>query len=371
MAPELRIINPVEGSFSCSNCGFCCSAPWQVEVAPERIPVLESTERYQQVKREGYDPLPVIDGEAETGRRDDGTCFFHSNNGCAIHREKGRSAKPIVCQMFPFSLINSPDGYYLSSSFSCPSVVQGTGDPVTEQIAALQDAISTSRYFRSAPMSPNSPVPITHNQAMSWAQYLAIEQDLLDSFGEVNPLRDGLKAALVLGQGASNPTNLDWQAVTNENAFEKAARLFPFYTGYAIATLENEDAPEKVEDFCAKLLEGQRLPSNLFDRTILPVLKTLQPTPHPIREVVGRYIKNFILGKQLISIAPIVTRLLVLAVAVQVVFFYLEARTESSSGHGADEDIVWCFRLAENCVFESSDFLAPLFARFGREILST
>jgi Fe-S-cluster containining protein len=370
MAPELRIVNPVERNFSCNNCGYCCTTPWKVKVAPERIPVIESTERYQQLKRDGYDPLPVIDGEAETGRRDDGSCFYRHQDGCAIHREKGGPAKPIVCQMFPYSLINSPDGYYLSLSFACPSVVQGTGDPVSEQVAALQEAVSASSYFQSAPMNPDSHVPITHNRAMSWKQYIAMEQDLLNFMGENHPVKDGLKAALLLAQHASSPAELDWRAATNEDAIEQATRLFPFYAAYTIATLENEDAPEKVDDFCARLMQCQRLPSNLLEPTELPILKTLQPSPHAISEVVRRYVENFILGKQLISVAPMVTRLLVLSVAVQVVFFYLEARTEGSSGHDADEDILWCFRLAETCIFESSDVLAPLFAHFGREILA-
>lgn len=370
MATKLQIINPIEQNFSCNNCGFCCTTQWKIKVAPERVEGIKSTSQFQRLEKEGFIPLPIIDGEMQVGRRDNGACVFHSGGrgGCAIHREKGSTAKPIVCQIFPYSLINSPEGYYLSLSFSCPSVVKGLGRPVSEQVAPLQKELAASSFFTPNPLPADSHVAVTHNKAMSWKSYVQAESALLDFLRGDHPVRDALKAAILLARHSDDPEALDWtNAELDGELFAEAAGHFPFYAAYTIATLENQDRPEAVDEYCNDLLDDRQMPSRLLSNTVLPTFQISRPPNAATEALVNRYIENYVLGKHLISVAPMTTRLLMLSVGLATLFFYLEARAD---GKEVDEDdLAWCFHLVETCVLGHSEVLAPLFAHFESELL--
>ena len=66
-----------------------------------------------------------MDDEFELARADDGSCYFLKDGLCGIHAEQGLTAKPSVCQLYPLSLVATPDGYYVSLAFTCPAVISG------------------------------------------------------------------------------------------------------------------------------------------------------------------------------------------------------------------------------------------------------
>ena len=368
MPTELQSVNPLRQNFFCDNCGGCCSN-WKVKVDPEKIPELEATDAYRAVKARGYVPLRVVNGDTATTMRPDGFCAFHDGGGCSIHREKGMEAKPTVCQMFPFSLVNSPDGYYLSLSFSCPSVLKGTGQPVSEQVDSLQKAVSASSFFANGPMDSESHVALTSKQAISWQQYLTVEQGLMANLDPNNPTLSLLDAVLML---AEHPTDrIDWSQVRPSSELkERTSRLFPFYFAYTLASLENSNSPEGLERYCGGLLEGEALSSNLLPGQDLPEFQLYQPTNDTTKDLIERYIQNLVLGKQLLSGGPFVSRLLMLSVSVAVLLFYLQARTNGGSRAPLHDDHVWCFHLVETCILSHTEVLTSLFAHFESELSS-
>lgn len=366
MPTEPRIVNPLQQNFSCDNCGFCCSN-WKVKVDPEKIPELEATDAYRAVKASGYVPLRVLDEDTATTMRPDGFCAFHDGGGCSIHREKGMEAKPTVCQMFPFSLVNSPDGYYLSLSFSCPSVLKGTGQPVSQQVDSLQKAVSASSFFVNGPMDSESHVALTSKRAISWPQYLTVEQGLLANLDRTNPTLSLLDAALLLIEHATD--RIDWSQVRPSSELKvQTSRLFPFYFAYTVASLENSDSPESLESYCGDLLEGKALPSNLLSGQPLPEFQLYKPVDDTTQTLIERYVQNLVLGKQLLSGGPFVSRLLMLSVSVAVLLFYLQARTNGGSRAPVHDDHVWCFHLVETCILSHTEVLASLFAHFESEL---
>ena len=97
-----------EQRYDCLSCGKGCKMPWKIKVKPERIPGIQLTSRFQQVQKEGYTPLPVMNGMRQVGRREDASCVFLVDDLCAIHSELGFKAKPQICQLFPFCLSGRP-----------------------------------------------------------------------------------------------------------------------------------------------------------------------------------------------------------------------------------------------------------------------
>ena len=267
--------------------------------------------------------------------------------------------------MFPYSLINSPDGYYLSLSFACPSVLKGNGKPVSEQLEPLARAVSGSSFFSPDPLPSESHVAVTPKQAISWTSYLEFEPDLLSFIGSEHPVRDTLRAAALLARKAENLEEFSWEDYSEQD-LNRATMLFPFYGAYTIATLENQGDQSAVEDFCRQLLEGARLTSNLLPGTTLPQFQLLSPANDRVRVLARRFVENYVLGKQLISVAPMITRLLMLAAGLAVLFFYLEAKNQNSEPD--DNDVAWCFQLVESCILGHSEALAPLFEHFEMEL---
>lgn len=366
MAPP-TVHSPIDQRFTCNSCGKCCHTPWKVKVAAERVPVIESTARYQTLARRGFTPLPVVGDETQVGRDAQGACLFHVTGGCSIHAEIGKSAKPIVCQIYPFSLVNSPEGYFLSLHFSCPSVLKGTGQPLVEQLPALAEAVSGSTYFSQQSMPPDTHVALTWDRALSWRGYRALEQDLLTHLGSVHPVRELLEAATWLAIQSRDLENFQWHPQSlDPGLLEQVATEFLFYTAYTAATLDHPDEVDQRAAKAKELLEADSVYSLLLDQevTTFTVLKPDQDT----QPLVERYLQNYILGKQLLSGAPMVARLLMLAVALSLLFYYLENRP--SEEHETLDRLAWGFHLMETRILGHSDELTGMFLTFERELVA-
>jgi Fe-S-cluster containining protein len=87
-----------EGSFECNRCGACCRWPGYVRLEDgevERISeflgisVGQFTEKYTEVTDDRKN-LSIIE-------REDGACYFLTDDGCAIN-----SVKPNQCRAFPY-----------------------------------------------------------------------------------------------------------------------------------------------------------------------------------------------------------------------------------------------------------------------------
>jgi Fe-S-cluster containining protein len=367
-SPDISILNPIPQNFSCHSCGKCCVTPWKVKVDPEKVAPIRETETFRSLQRSGFVPLVVVeDGETRVGRRENHSCLFMSDGGCSIHRERGGFAKPTVCQLYPFALVNSPDGYYLSLSFSCPSVLRGEGRPLSEQIDAVKRTISESSYYSSEAMAANSHVALTQSCAMEWSEYLRVEEALVSCIGTENTMKDLLKAAASLVQYAQRQERGIWEPASFETATLQAlAEKHPLFAAYTVAALERGEPEEEREILWEQLLAGERVESTLVGGC-LPEFDLLGPDDSETENLVGRFVLNQILGKHLISSAPLLSRLLMLASSLSVLFFYHQASLQNPdpvrTPHG---HLAWAFDLIETRLLGHTERLTPIFLEFEK-----
>ena len=115
---------------------------------------LKELESYKSLVKEGYQPLKVLDEDYELARLPDLGCHFLEDSLCRIHGEAGPGAKPTVCQLYPFQLVRSPGGYYISLAFSCPAVISGTGEELSKHREGLRQTVLDSPYFFPPELKP-------------------------------------------------------------------------------------------------------------------------------------------------------------------------------------------------------------------------
>ncbi|QOJ17368.1 MAG: YkgJ family cysteine cluster protein [Phycisphaeraceae bacterium] len=126
MTLRLTILQPnLAGQrYSCHGCGNCCR-DFTVQLREEDI---DKIRQQGWTEKLGFDPVVEFRGERYLRQRDDGACVFWLDDGrCRIHAEFGLSAKPIACQMFPFSLTPVTGGAVMGINFACQSVLENKG----------------------------------------------------------------------------------------------------------------------------------------------------------------------------------------------------------------------------------------------------
>lgn len=287
-----------------------------------------------------------------------GSCMFYEDHGCAVHREDGFHAKPTVCQLYPLSLVNTPDGYFISLSFSCPSVVQGGGEPLRQQIESIDRTLQESKLFQQAPLPADTRIRLSGCRQISWSDYLSLEPRLLAKLQGESPTRNSLElvAGLIdLSLNANshwNPT--DWSFRT----YERVLDIYPYLTAAVISLLECKDEPAKAEGFCHRLLEGVTQTSHLLG-VELPELEFKRLDDPGAREVRGRFLENFVKGKRLLQDGTVLTRLLALACSLSIQNFYFRM----------DGQLEWSFDLIERHLLGHNDNFMSLFKDFENRLL--
>lgn len=131
---------PVIQNWSCHNCGGCCREHL-IEITEEEK---RRIEKQHWKESDGVSLAKPLIQKIGTGRyrlahQDDGACVFLDDKGlCRIHAKFGEPAKPLACRVYPYAYHPAGrDDLSVSLRFSCPSVVQNLGPPVTEQQAEL------------------------------------------------------------------------------------------------------------------------------------------------------------------------------------------------------------------------------------------
>lgn len=181
---------PVIQNWSCHNCGGCCREHL-IEITADEKKRIEKQGWQEEDGISMSRPLiqPMGRGRYRLAHQDDGACVFLDEHGlCRIHAKFGEAAKPLACRVYPYAC--HPSGQKavaVSLRFSCPSVVQNLGRPVTDQAGDLQglvkEIVSGKQRDHEAPL-------IHHHgkhgsQQTSWAdfhQFLkALDEALADT----------------------------------------------------------------------------------------------------------------------------------------------------------------------------------------------
>lgn len=113
--------------WSCHSCANCC----RTLVGHLFHDECERIDRQGWQDKLGVAPYVRIGRNKVLNKRADGACvFLDKDNRCKIHAEYGEDAKPLACQIFPFSVRPIGGGWQASLRFDCPSVISSKGQPI-------------------------------------------------------------------------------------------------------------------------------------------------------------------------------------------------------------------------------------------------
>ena len=202
-----------------------------------------------------------MDDEFELDRAEDGGCYFLEDGLCGIHAEQGLAAKPSVCQLYPFSLVATPEGYYVSLAFTCPAVISGSGNPIEEQRESLRATVEGAPHFFPPGLQPGSQVTLTAETTICFDQYRQLEDTLLKSFGDGRNLVGvllGAAASVMDGSWSSRPTERTSLVWTNLH------QMLPLFLANSVASMERKSRPEERAEYAQCLLYGGVVESEIL-----------------------------------------------------------------------------------------------------------
>ena len=175
----MPLVLDAEQNFTCRSCGECCRRAFDIVVTEGEKQRYE-TENVARWFREtplaepGATRSPFEKaggGLLRIRKRGDGVCgFLSGDKRCRIHEELGGAAKPLTCQMFPFSFDLVAGETRVSTSFCCPTVVKNEGLPIADQEREL--APLARRWRREG-------LPL--DKAMEWVRGRTIDPTLVES----------------------------------------------------------------------------------------------------------------------------------------------------------------------------------------------
>jgi Fe-S-cluster containining protein len=320
---------PADQQFECTSCGRCCRASWTIAVDREAEPGIRASQAYQSRQRAGFQPLVTVEERLTTARSADRSCtFLDQQNLCSLHSELGGARKPLVCQTYPYLLMETPDGVFSTLSYACPVALEGQGPNLPEQRAELEALIAAR--WADMPQGPpvGETVQVSQRRACAWGQYLRLEDRILDSFDAEQPVLSLLGAAVHLILHEQDHSDQQWPdlaAPYNFGGFDR--ELATMVSCNLIAITEDVRAPEERARVGSLLWNGGRYQSARFELE-LPPFALRPPSTAASREVVARYVRHAIFGKRLL-LGTVVSRLLAMVCGLSVLSFYLEALTPS------------------------------------------
>jgi hypothetical protein len=119
-------------------------------------------------------------------KRADGRCvFLTQQNRCALHERFGAESKPSMCQLFPYTFTEAPDGFYASVSFASTGVLFNQGAPLADQREHLLNRMRIFKKLFPSLKLDWSQIQLVDGIPMRWAQYLLIERPMLAELRKV------------------------------------------------------------------------------------------------------------------------------------------------------------------------------------------
>jgi Fe-S-cluster containining protein len=175
----MGLLLDAEQNFTCRSCGECCRRAFDIVVTDAERQRYEEAHADRWFKESPASEPGALSSPFEFERsgllrirkRPDGVCGFLSDeNRCRIHEELGGSAKPLTCQMFPFSFDAVSGETRLSTSFCCPTVVRNDGRALDQQQKEIGDL--ANRWRRAHHPS---------DHPLEWVRGRPLDPELLES----------------------------------------------------------------------------------------------------------------------------------------------------------------------------------------------
>jgi lysine-N-methylase len=169
---QLPVLMPrlSEQRYSCHGCGDCCR-DFTIELRGEDFERVAA----QGWEKELGEPFWIeFAGRRWLRQREDGACIFLGEGGrCRIHAKHGLEAKPVACQLFPFSFAPGPRGVSIGVNFACASVRRSAGATLASheaEIRRLQAAVPEAcERMPLADLAPGVPATEQEIDAVSRA----------------------------------------------------------------------------------------------------------------------------------------------------------------------------------------------------------
>jgi Fe-S-cluster containining protein len=331
--------------------------------------IIRSAQIYRRQLGKGVDPLVVEGDRVTTARLADSSCaFLDPDNLCQLHKELGGHSKPLVCQTYPYLLTETPDGIFATISYACPAALECTGPTLEESRSALEDVIF-SRWSETPQGQPvGERVRITQEHWLSWSDYLVLEKEILRAFSAARPVETLLAAAVLLllaepANGEPSPRTWTLDAPYSFGGFDR--ELATMVTSNLLAITEGVTDPEERARLGSFFWNGGIHQSTRFGLQ-LPTFTLRQPHSEQAQEQIGRYVRNAIFGKRLLS-GTVVSRLLSMVCGISILLFYVEAfRTCSPDNEALDR----AFTLVESELLSHTRSFDGFFIEFEAALCS-
>ncbi len=175
----MGLLLDAEQSFTCRSCGECCRRAFDIVVSDAERQRYEAAKADRWFKESSSSEPGARSSPFEYERsgllrirkRPDGVCGFLSDqNRCRIHEELGGGAKPLTCQMFPFSFDAVSGETRVSVSFCCPTVVRNEGRSLDLQQKEIGDLAGRWRRTQNPADRP-----------LEWVKGMPLDSELLES----------------------------------------------------------------------------------------------------------------------------------------------------------------------------------------------
>jgi hypothetical protein len=269
------------------------------------------------LEKEGFIPLQVIgEDDYSLSHREDGVCHFYQDDLCELHRSHGISHKPVVCQLYPFTLVSTPQGLFVSLLYSCPAVVAGTGADAAEHREALTQLFELHEGRVPQIPAPKSQIPVTAQTTITWPKYTELEQQFIKLVDGSDPVGSLLKMVEL-----------------------------------ALPSAENSELPNQLVEV-AQVVRTNLLADD-HENTEFRVLK---PTTTIERDCIRRFLVHQIHGKLLIVGPTLVSQLLIYAVGMAIFLDVLEQRKMRSQVlHFSFDHLYDAFELLEEQLLSQSN----------------
>lgn len=196
---------PVIQNWDCHGCGECCRE-YEVHVteAERRRILAQGWERDPAI---GDTPLFAPVGpwwrrkwRLNTRPADDACVFLNEQGRCRIHAKFGGAAKPLACQVYPFTLNPAGDHWQVGIRFACPSVTDNLGRPASahrDDLRAFGQGLE-EREGVDVSRTVTAP-PLQIGQRVSWSdveQFVGALLSIIDRSDE--PIECRLRRCLAL-----------------------------------------------------------------------------------------------------------------------------------------------------------------------------
>jgi lysine-N-methylase len=160
------ILPPIQSQrYDCHGCTNCCRELVVQLTAFDR----DNIDRQNWAGELSTKPYIRLGRNHVLNQTPDGCCVFLSDDGkCRIHARHGPTAKPLACQLYPFTLEADAQGLRVGIRFDCPSVARNDGNPLPthrSNIAHLASAFTEA--LPSAHRASESPSELVRGHPVS------------------------------------------------------------------------------------------------------------------------------------------------------------------------------------------------------------